>query len=50
MQLLSVSPSGGRLEGDGTGLPGRRVLGGGRIYPVEPAQGQEEGARGMYVD
>lgn len=41
---------GGRLEGDGAGLPGGRVLGGDRVYSVGPAQGQEERSRGMYKE
>lgn len=40
--------SGGRLEGDGAGLPGRRVLCGDRVQSVGPAQGQAEGPPGMY--
>ena len=41
--------SGGRLEEDGAGLPGRRLLGRDCVQPVGPAQGQEEGAPGILI-
>lgn len=38
--------AGRRVEGNGAVLPGRGVLGGGRVQSAGPAQGQEGGARG----
>ena len=47
MIVLMFSCFAGRCaEGDGGILPGGRVLGGGGVQPLGPAEGQEDGTRG----